>query len=299
LADNLPPQIYKKHGVGKMKISRVGILLLITITILSVSGCSIVNRVFARNELNDGAKAYKERKFAEAEKHFRKARDLDPDQMIAQRLLARSLHQQFLSNRTAASNLAKGEEATEIYKKILEQNPNDEETNRAVANLLEITKGQPAQTEWMQKRANDERVAPENRADAFTSLASKQYNCANEITELTKQNVVKDNKAIYVFKKPENPEEFDKARQCTQTGTELIDKAISLDPNDDSAWSYKASLLVQQARIAEMENNPTLKEQLMKQSDEAKAKFLALSEEKARKREEEEARKKAEAEEKK
>ncbi len=50
-----------------MKISRVGILTLLIATILSVSGCGVVNRVRARNELNDGAKAYKERKFDEAQ----------------------------------------------------------------------------------------------------------------------------------------------------------------------------------------------------------------------------------------
>ena len=38
-------------------------------------------------------------------------------------------------------------------------------------------------------------------------------------------------------------------------GTELIDKAEELDPNSDSAWSYKANLLVQQMRLAEMEGN--------------------------------------------
>ncbi|HEX9929672.1 MAG TPA: hypothetical protein VGB02_14155 [Pyrinomonadaceae bacterium] len=277
-----------------MKISRVGILLLIITAVISNTGCSMVNRVFARNQLNDGAKAYKERKFDVAEQHFRRSLELNPNDLIAEKFLARTLHQQFLANRT--QNAQKGEQAIEIYQRMLEQNPNDEDTNRAVSNLIELIRGQDALVQWMTKRSGNAQVSPENRADAFTSLASKQYNCANDITELTKQTVVKEGKASFAFKKPENPADFDKARQCTEEGTRLIDQALALNQNNDSTWSYKASLLVQQARLAEMENKMPERDQFMKQSDEAKARFLALSEEKARKKAEEEERKKAEAE---
>lgn len=277
-----------------MKISRVGILLLIITAIISSAGCSVVNRVLARNQLNDGAKAYKERKFDVAEQHFRRSLELNPNDLIAEKFLARALHQQFLANRT--QNAQKGEQAIEIYQKMLEQNPNDEDTNRAVSNLVELIRGQPALVEWMTKRANNAQVSAENRADAFTSLASKQYNCANDITELTKQTIVKEGKASFAFKKPENAADFEKAKQCTAEGTRLIDQALALNQNNDSTWSYKASLLVQEARLAEMENNLPLRDQKMKESDTAKARFLALSEEKARKKAEEEARKKAEEE---
>jgi tetratricopeptide (TPR) repeat protein len=254
----------------------------------------MVNRVFARNQLNDGAKAYKERKFEVAEQHFRRSLELNPNDLIAEKFLARTLHQQFLANRT--QNAQKGEQAIEIYQRMLERNPNDEDTNRAVSNLIELIRGQDALIQWMTARAGNTQVSPENRADAFTSLASKQYNCANDITEQTKQTVVKEGKASFAFKKPENAADFDKARQCTEEGTRLIDQALALNQNSDSTWSYKASLLVQQARLAEMENKMPERDRFMDQSDEAKARFLALSEEKARKKAEEEERKKAEAE---
>jgi tetratricopeptide (TPR) repeat protein len=277
-----------------MKISRVGILLLIATAVISNAGCSTVNRVFARNELNDGAKAYKERKFDIAEQKFRRSLELNPNDIIAERFLGRALHQQFLANRT--QNSQKGEQAIEIYQKMLQQNPNDEDTNRAVSNLLELTKGQDALTAWLTKRANDPQVAPENRADAFTSLASKQYNCANDITEAAKQSVMKENKMVFAFKKPENTADYDKAKQCTADGMRLIDQALALNQNNDSTWSYKASLLVQAARLAEMENNMAEKDRLSAESETAKQKFLAISGEKARKKQEEEDRKKAEAE---
>lgn len=277
-----------------MKISRVGILLLIAAAIISNTGCSMVNRVFARNELNDGAKAYKERKFDIAEAKFRRSLELHPNDALTEKFLARTLHQQFLANRT--QNAQKGEQAIELYQKMLQQNPNDEDTNRAVSNLIELIRGQDALVQWMTQRANDPQVDPVNRADAFTSLASKRYNCANEKTEAAKQSVTKGLKMEYVFKKPENPAEFEELKQCTADGTRLIDQALALNQNSDSTWSYKASLLVQQARIAEMDGNTAERERLMKESDTAKQRFQALSAEKAQKKAEEEERKKAEEE---
>ncbi|MDQ4123699.1 MAG: hypothetical protein M3209_19850 [Acidobacteriota bacterium] len=277
-----------------MKISRVGILLLIAAAIISNTGCTMVNRVLARNQLNDGAKAYKERKFDVAEQHFRRSLELNSEDTIAEKFLARSLHQQYLANRT--QNAAKGEQAIEIYQRMLARNPNDEDSNRAVSNLIELTKGQDALVAWLNKRASDTQVDPASRAEALTSLASKQYNCANDITEAAKQSVTKDAKMVFVFKKPENTEEFEKAKQCTAEGMRLIDQALELNQNNDSTWSYKASLLVQQARLAEMDGNMAERDRLMAESDNAKQRFLALSEEKARKKAEEEERKKAEEE---
>ena len=77
---------------------------------------------------------------------------------------------------------------------------------------------------------------------------------------------------------------------------ELANEAGQLNANSDSAWSYKANLLVQKMRIAEMENNTEEKEKIKVEADAAKEKFTVLAEEKRRLKDEEEARKKAEEE---
>lgn len=138
-------------------ISRAGILLLSIVALTSLTGCSIVNKVRARNELNDGAKAYKERRFAEAEQHFNLAMSLDPSQQITEVLLARTLHQQYLANRTAPDNIKRAETAIDIYKKILAENPNDEVTNDAISSLIGALKGPQALTEWAAARQRQPR----------------------------------------------------------------------------------------------------------------------------------------------
>ncbi|MEP6925333.1 MAG: hypothetical protein ABI954_12775 [Pyrinomonadaceae bacterium] len=280
-----------------MKISRVGILLLLVTAFALLTGCGIVNKVRARNELNDGAKAYKERRFDEAESHFALAMTLDPSEKRTETFMARTLHQQYLTNRAVPENMKKAEQAIKVYEQILAANPDDEATSDAISSLIGALKGPQALVEWRTKRANDERVKPEYRSKALTFLAGEKYNCVNEITEAAKDTVQKNNEAVFVFKKPENPEDFAKAKQCADDGLVLIGKALSLDSAKSSPFSYKASLLVQKSRLAEMDGNAADKEKFKADAEEPKKRFQELSEAEAKRKEEAEAEAKRKADE--
>jgi tetratricopeptide (TPR) repeat protein len=287
-----------------MRFSRLGILVLVAFTILIGANCSYYNRIVARKNLVDGATAYKERKFEQAEERFRKAVSIDPEGKTlegrtAQLFLARTLHSRFISNRKE-TQLA--EDAIAQYQKTLATDTNEQSAFKAIANLMDnLGKGDEA-LKWITERANNESVKPEYRAEAFTSLAAKQYSCANDISDVepVKKSVNKDGKDVYVFTKPENPDDFNKLKECTQKGMEFIDKAIGLEKQagieTDSVWSYKANLVIQKMRIAEMEGNTAEKDTLKAEADKAKEKFTTLAAEKKKKEEEEEARKKAEEE---
>ncbi len=264
-----------------MRFSRVGILVLITLTVLIGTNCSYYNRIFARKNLVDGANAYKERKFKEAEELFRSAAGSDPDgktieSRTAQLFLARTLHSEYISNRTDPSN---AEKAITEYKKVLAENVDDQSSFKAIANLYENLGRQDEWLKWVTDRASDEKVPPEQRAEALTSLAAKQYSCANEISdaEPVKKTVVKEGKPEFQFSKPEDPKAFEELKQCADKGYELISRAVKLDPNSDSVWSYNANLLVQKARIAEMEGNTAEKERLKAEAQKAKERFTELA----------------------
>ena len=285
-----------------MRVSRSGItgLIVIIFSTILLSNCSLYNRVKSRQDLVDGAKAYKERKFPEAEALFRDAISRDPsgqtqEGKTAQVFLARTLHSKYISKRDDKST---AENAIAEYKKVLSQNPNDQASFKAVANLYENLGLQSEWESWVNERANNEQVSGENRAEALVSLAAKQYSCANDISdnEPVKKTVIKEGKPIFEFTKPTNEADFTKLKECSQKGLDLANKAVELNPNSDSAWSYKANLLVQKMRIAEMEGNTAEKDRLKPEADAAKEKFTALAEEKRAKEAEAEAKKKAEEE---
>jgi tetratricopeptide (TPR) repeat protein len=286
-----------------MKMSRLGILVLIILTLLASTGC--VGRVFARKDIVDGAKAYKDRKFDEAEKLFRQAIKWDPSQKVAKVFLARTLHSRFANDRKQ-TELA--EQAIAAYKEVLADDNTDESSFKAVANLLD-TLGKPDELKaWLEKRSADTSVPPEQRAEAYTLLAAKHYSCANDITdqEPVKKTVEKTaGKAEFVFSKPANVADYDKLKGCIASGTELIDKALALETDEaknaktkdlkvlsdvelasfgnrlkkfESMRSYETSLLVQNARLAEMDGKTAEKDSFKQKSDEAKTQFISLAE---------------------
>ena len=96
-----------------MRLSRLGIIVLIAFTVLTGANCSYYNRIVARKNLVDGATAYKERKFQVAEQLFRKTVEIDPNAETmegetAQLFLARTLHSEYIADR---KNTPKAEEA--------------------------------------------------------------------------------------------------------------------------------------------------------------------------------------------
>lgn len=283
-----------------MRFSRLGILVLILFSVLIGANCSYYNRIIARKNLVDGGKAYKDRKFELAEQLFRDAIARAPDEdsveaRTAQLFLARTLHSEYIANRQVVE---KAESAIQEYKKVLSADPKDQSSFKAIANLLENLGRNDEALAWTTERANNEQIPNEQRAEAYTSLAAKKYSCANDISDVepVKKTVIKDGKPAFEFVKPENPEDYATLQKCVEEGTALINKAVELDPNSDSAWSYKANFLVQQGRVAEMEGNTELKEQLKAEAEKAKDRFTEIAAEKKRIADEAEAKKKAEEE---
>jgi hypothetical protein len=264
-----------------MRFSRVGIFALILLTVLMGTNCSFYNRIITRKNLVDGGKAYKDRKFQEAEQLFRDAIARDPqgttnEGKTAQLFLARTLHSEFIGDR---QKVALANEAIQEYKKVLAEDVNDQNSFNAVANLLENLNKDDEWLKWVTDRANNEKVQPVQRAEALTKLTAKQYSCANEISDVepVKKTVTKDNKPSFVFSKPQNPADYEKLKQCVAQGTELVNKAEKLDTNSDAVWSYKANMLLQQMRLAEMDGKNAEKESIKTEADKAKDRFTQLA----------------------
>ena len=262
-----------------MRFSRFGILFLILITVLVGANCSYYNKVLARKNLVDGGTAYRDRKFGEAEEYFRNAISRDPESKegkTARLFLARTLHSRYIGDR---SNSALAEEAIKEYKAVLAEDVKDQSSFNAVANLLENLNKNDEWQQWVSERTNNEQVPPEQRAEALTKLAAKKYSCANEISDVepVKKTVTKDGKKVFEFSKPTDAQTFENFKKCVQEGVALTDRAEKLDTNSDAVWSYKANMLVQQMRLAEMEGNTQMRDSLKSEADKAKDRFTELA----------------------
>lgn len=280
-----------------------------------------------RKNLVDGSLAYKERKFDVAEDLFRKAAARDPkgeteEGKTAQVFLARTLHSKFIGNR---QDTKLAEDAITEYKKALANNKNDQSSYKAVASLYENLGKTDDWRAWVTERSNASDIKPEYRAEALTNLAAKQNTCANEVsdTPATKKTVQRDGKDVFQFIKPADTAEFEKMKGCITEGSRLIEQAVALEPDSvknagslnpktlsdaelkttmdslkpfESARSYRASLIIQKSRLAEMEGNNADRDRFKTEADQAKESFTALAEAVKKLQDESDARKAAAAE---
>lgn len=278
-----------------MKLSQARIAIILAVLVVFTSGCSLVNRIRAKNELNEAARAYRESHFEEAEQRSRRALELDPENKTAPLFIARTIHAQYRPGVTSPENVAKANSAIEAYKRILDRDPQNEEAYKAIAFLYERLKDEEQLRQWIMARANNDQIENPKRAEAFVVLASKDWNCSFQITDLptNKLTVVENARATVSYRKPKEQKDFDKAQQCVRRGLEEIENAIKYDPNSESAWSYKTNLLLEAAKLAEMDGKPDQKAEWDKQREVAQKRTEALSQENKQKKDAEEAKKQA------
>jgi len=279
-----------------MKLSQTRIAIALAVLVVTSSGCGLVNRIRAKNELNEAARTYREGHFDEAEQHSRRALALDPSSKTAPSFIARTIHAQYRPGVQSPENLAKAEQAIQAYQQILQKDPKNEEAYKAIAYLYGATKQEDKLRSWISARANDTSAEPEKRAEAYIVLASKDWDCSFKITELPANKTTtlnEGNRATVSYKKPSDQKEFDNARACVKRGLEEVENAIKLDPNSESAWSYKTNLLLEAKKLAEMDGKTDQAAELDKQREVAQKRTMALSEANQKKKEEEEAKKAA------
>lgn len=275
-----------------MKLSQTRIAIVLAVLVAISSGCGIVNRIRAKNQLNEAARSYREGRFPEAEAHSREAAALDPDNKTAPMFIARTIHAQYRPGVQTPENIAKAQAAIDAYQKILDKNPKDEEAYKAIAYLYGAIKADDKLRAWISSRANSESTEPEKRAEAYVVLASKDWDCSFKITE---QPGVKNtsvdtttNKATVTYKKPKEQKEFDQAQMCVKQGLVEAENAIKFDPNNESAWSYKTNLLLEASKLAEMDGQTEQKAQYQKDYEAALKRTTELSVANQKRKEEEE-----------
>lgn len=255
--------------------------LALSIIVLSapVLGIGQAGHPQAAEEINEGARLYKSGKFAEAQQHFERALQLDPTHKNAPIFVARSIHAQFKPGEETPANFDVAREAIAAYRKVLEFYPDNEDAYNAVAYLYGAIKEEVEQAAWIEQRASRADVPAEKRAEAYTVLASKKWDCSYKITERreNRQTVTREGKAVLTFIMPKDMDEFALAQRCADEGLNLIEQAIGLNPESEAAWSYKTNLLREKAKHAEMQGQAQEKEMWTQQADEAQNKTTQLS----------------------
>src|SRR6266576_1038955 len=135
--------------------SRIGATAILGLFVAATAGCTLVNKIRAKNELNETAKAYKEGRFEDAEQHAKRALQLDPKNPTAPIFIARVIHQQYKPGVEQPDNVQRAKDAIDAYQRVLQQDPNNEEAYKAISVLYAAIKDEQNLRSWILKRAND------------------------------------------------------------------------------------------------------------------------------------------------
>lgn len=267
----------------RLSQSRICATAILVLLVSIGSGCNLIAKVRAKNELNEAAKAYKEGHFEQAEQHAKRALAHDPSNKSAPIFIARIIHQQYKPGVDSPENVQRARDAIAAYQHLLQNDPNNDEAYKAISVLYSAIKDETNLRDWILKRANDTTQTNEKRAEAYAILGGKDWDCSFKITELPDVKVIAEGKSNY--QKPKDPKDFEKIQQCVARGLEQVETAIKYDPNSETAWSYKTNLLIEAAKIAKMNNDANAASQYERQAETAQKRAGQLADER-RKREE-------------
>lgn len=225
----------------------------------------------ARQELNLGTRAYRGGRFAEAEQHFRRALELDPEGKETRLYIARAVQQQYMPGIQTPENVAAGERAVAAYQEILGRDPADEDAYKAVVLLYSQMENEEKVSELLLQRANDFSLPGGKRAEAFATLASTQWQCSHGLTERAENKKTTDGAGgpSVVYAMPADAGDHIRARQCVTEGLQFAEQALALDPENRNARPLKANLLREAMKLAEMEGDAAQKAEYERQYREA------------------------------
>ncbi len=114
------------------KSARLAMALAIAAAMLSTAGC---NKLRARDQLNQGVKAYKNAAYEQAINHFQNAVSLDDKLKVAKLYLATAYAQQYVPGVDTNENKRNADMAIEEYKSVLQEDPNNLNSMKGIAYL--------------------------------------------------------------------------------------------------------------------------------------------------------------------
>jgi len=255
--------------------------LLLTISVLAQTPTpTSTNLEQSKKELNEAARAYREGKFSEAQLHSERALQLDPQSQVAPFFIARTIHAQYKPGDRTPENEAKAREAIAAYQNVLLRFRTDDEAYKAIAYLYANLKEEELLRDWLLKRAVDVSVTSEKRAEAYTVLAAKDWDCSFKFTELpnNKSTTFDGQNTTVIYLKPRDEALLAEAQRCATRGLQMSEMAIALQADNESAWSYKTTILLELTKLAEMSGDAQQKTDRHKQYLEALAETTKLSE---------------------
>lgn len=258
---------------------RSAVITLINLSLcMSAVACGILQgsstKSAAEQEIRAALCEIDQHAYGLAQQRIERLLQSDPANLDARKVLLGILAAQIKPGDTSPENIALIRKATDGYQEVLPNSQLTDTEKRRIDDFLVLLYGKISRDEQrkeLERRAVDPKRTAKDRSSVYTVLAAQSWDCSFKITELpeSKLVIVKRNSATVTYKKPSAQKDFESAQGCVKRGLDEVESAFKLDPDNESAWSYKTNLLLEASKLAEMEGDSIHKAAYRKQSDEA------------------------------
>lgn len=221
----------------------VALIATVALSLAAATGCT---QLKARDRLNQGVRAFKSAKYAEAVEHFKVATDLDPNFPTARLYLASAYMSQYIPGAESKENLDMAKAAYDEFDKVLQQDPNNSLAIASIATLFFHQKKWEEAEKWNHRLVTADPKAKEG----FYTLG---------VIAWTKSFQKRMEARSKLGMKPEDPGPIkdkkvrDQLRadllETINSGISNLENAIKIDPEYDDAMAYMNLLHRERADI--------------------------------------------------
>jgi tetratricopeptide (TPR) repeat protein len=229
------------------KKQNLALLVALLAIVMATPGCGVVNKLRAKNSLNEGVREFNKGKYQLAEEKFKHSLDLSPDMTNAQLFYARALNAQF--DQSLTEDL--GNRTIQSYEDIIKNNPNNYEAmDQSLAFEADVY---DKMTRINADKANEfrqkKREAALRRADLPGATAKTKADVYYTLGVGYWQESYDLNAGYQREKRAIPPEVIEKMKPIIQKAHEYLQKAISVQPDYANAWFYEKLVYIEESKV--------------------------------------------------
>lgn len=249
--------------MNKMRhIGTAALALTLAAAVISSSGCAFVNKVLAKDKLNQGAVEFNKGKYSDAYGFIKSAVELDANNATAWLYYGATLIKVYSETEDAGKKKDLQNQAVDAYKMALEKSSlitleKDKCTIRdnAIGYLAKIYEDKEDEVErrnWLLKRTEGECATVDVKAGTFYSIGVQYWKCAYDETQryADKQKTGVD---PFHYRQIYTPEDQKKFNECLANSLEYLEKALSIKADYADALSYKSLAIREKQKTTNVE----------------------------------------------
>jgi tetratricopeptide (TPR) repeat protein len=229
---------------------------LMALLLFSATGCK---RLRANDQINKGVAEFKNARYEQAEDHFQRAVNIDPDYMNARIYLATTYASQVVPNLDTPENKKLAQQALNGFQEVLKRDPNNENALKQIASLDRNT-GNPVEAKVYEQKVIAE---DPNDAEAYDIIGGADFYEAykNTVAALAAEGLTDKGDGNLKLSKGGCAKLQALNRPIVTEGIDYLKKAVQINPNYEEAYTY-LSLLSRRKADIECGNIPAVKQDL-------------------------------------